>query len=319
MLRKQTQFYFFSGKGGVGKTTASAASALHFARQGKKTLVVSIDPAHSLADSFGMKIGGEVAKLGKNLYGLEIDPESAVQEYKEKFAPKLEGGMLGSLGLAEGLDMAGMTPGMDEIAAFDRFLKFMGSDEYDVIIFDTAPTGHALRFLSLPDVLDSWVGKLIRIRMQFAGIAGIVGKLLPFGDKDGKEGKGGFDFGAKHLDEMKQRIKRAKEILTDPKRTHFSLVLIAEDMSILESVRSLETLNGFGIKVENVIVNNIVPENSRCDFCAARRRNQTEKLKTIRQKFGRQKVSQLPLLRDEVRGVKALEKVERLLYGRQAV
>jgi arsenite-transporting ATPase len=313
MSKGQTQFYLFSGKGGVGKTTASAATALWFSGRGKKTLVISIDPAHSLSDSFGKRIGGEVKGLGKNLYGLEIDPDRAMQEYKEKFLPKMENSIFKSMGIEDTFDAAGMTPGMDEVAAFDKFMKYMGSDEYDVIIFDTAPTGHALRFLSLPDVLDSWVGKLLKIRMQFSGIAGIVGKILPFGDAGKSEIPN--DFGLKQLEGMKERIKKAKELLTDPKRTHFNLVLIPEDMSILESERSLKTLGEFGIRVEKVIVNNVVPQNSGCVFCAARRKNQLSRLKVIEKKFRGCVVRQLPLFQDEVRGTGMLEKVGKMLYG----
>ena len=225
--------------------------------------------------------------------------------------PKIEGSeILGALGLGDTFDMAGMTPGMDEIAAFDKFLKYMNSDEYDVIIFDTAPTGHALRFLSLPDVLDSWVGKLIKIRMQFSGIAGLVGKILPFGNRGEEPEK----FGAEQLEGMKERIKNAKEILSDKKRTHFSLVMIPEEMSIFESERALETLREFRIPVESVVVNNIVPPNSGCGFCSARRARQLERLKMIKKKFRGLEIKELPLFQDEVKGRRMLSDVASLLY-----
>jgi len=233
-----------------------------------------------------------------------------MQEYKEKFMPKIEGSFLSSMGLEDTFDMAGMTPGMDEIAAFDKFLRYMNSEEYDIIIFDTAPTGHALRFLSLPDVLDSWVGKMIKIRMQFAGIAGLVGKLLPFGGKDQQEG-----FGAEQLEAMKERIKTAKEILSDPKRTHFNLVLIPEEMSIFESERSLSALKAYSIPVEGVVVNNIVPENMHCKFCKERREMQKSRLKTISRKFRKYRIKKLHLFAEEVKGIRMLEKVGNILYG----
>jgi len=308
---RKTEFHFFSGKGGVGKTSVASASALRFSKTGKKTLIISIDPAHSLSDSFEENIGHGVKQIGSNLYGMEIDPAKAMQEYKDRFMPKLEGSFLKSLGLGDTFDLAGMTPGMDEVAAFDKFMKFLESDEYDVIIFDTAPTGHALRFLSLPDVLDSWVGKMIKIRMQFAGIAGLVGKLLPFGDKEEPE-----NFGAEQLEGMKRRIEIAKEVLTNPARTHFNLVLIPEDMSIFESERALKTLGEFRIPVESVIVNNIVPINAKCDFCTERRKRQLSKLKVIGQKFRKYKVREIPLFDEEVKGRKMLEKVAVALYGK---
>jgi len=307
--KHDTQFYFFSGKGGVGKTSCAAATALYFANSGKKTLVVSVDPAHSLGDSFDVKVGGEVKKLAKDLFAVEIDPVKSMQEYKDKFSLKIENmGYLKGFGLEETFDMIGMTPGIDEVAAFDKFLKYMQSKEYDVIIFDTAPTGHALRFLSLPNVLDSWVGKLIKMRMKISAVTGIIKKILPMGGKD-EEG-----FGAKELEAMKTRIEEAKKILSDSTRTHFNLVLIPEAMSILESERSLKSLAQYGIPVESVVVNNLVPQSSGCKFCSERRKQQTKRLEEIKKVFSSAKVKQLSQFGQEVRGFPMLKKVAGILY-----
>ncbi len=307
--KHNTQFYFFSGKGGVGKTSCAAAAALNFSKS-KKTLVVSVDPAHSLGDSFDVKIGGEIKKLGKNLFGVEIDPAKSVEEYKEKFSLKIENmSYLKGFGLEETFDIVGTTPGIDEIAAFDKFLKYMQSKEYDVIIFDTAPTGHALRFLSLPSVLDSWVGKLIKMRMKIAAVTGIIKKILPFGEKDQGE-----NFGAKELEGMKTRIEDAKKLLSDPSKTHFNLVLIPEAMSILESERSLKALAEYNIPVESVIVNQLIPQNSSCRFCQDRRKQQTKRLLEIKKVFSTIKVKELQQFNEEVRGFGMLEKVAKKLY-----
>lgn len=317
MLRKlmrrerEPEFFFFSGKGGVGKTSLAAARALSFAKGGKRVLIISVDPAHSLSDSFETEIGGEVKKLDKNLYAVEIDPAKAVQEYKDMLTPQIEKiEQLKGLGLEDTFDIAGMTPGVDEIAAFDKFLKFMGSREYDVIIFDTAPTGHALRFLSLPDVLDSWVGKMIKLRMRFANVIGMVKKILPFGKEDGSS-----SLGTEQLEAMKRRIEEAKLILSDPKKTHYNLVLIPEAMSIFESERSLKTLKGYGIPVETVIVNQLIPENPDCDFCTEKERLQKQRMKEINEKFKKFKILKLRLFKEEVRGREMLEKVGEEVYG----
>ncbi|RLI98561.1 MAG: arsenic-transporting ATPase [Candidatus Aenigmatarchaeota archaeon] len=309
--KKETQFFFYSGKGGVGKTSMAAATAMHFAGKGKKTLIISTDPAHSLSDSFEKPIGGEVTKLGKNLYGLEIDPKKALQEYKDKLSPQLEKiEALRGLGLDDAFDVTGMAPGIDEIASFDKFLQYMNSNEYDVIVFDTAPTGHALRFLSLPDVLDSWVGKIINIRLRFSGVIDTFKKILPFGEEEK-----GPEIGTGQLEAMKERICRAKEILSDPKKTHYNIVMIPEEMSIFESERSIDVLKEYGIPVESVIVNQLIPRNSKCDFCMEKRKIQQERLKTIKSKFGNFSVLEMPLLKEEVKGRKALEKAGKTLYG----
>jgi arsenite-transporting ATPase len=308
---RETRFEFFSGKGGVGKTSMSAATALWFAKKGKKTLIISTDPAHSLSDSFDQKIGGEIKKLDKNLFAVEIDPKKAMEEYKEKFTPEIEKiGALKSLGLDDTFDIAGMTPGIDEIASFDKFMQYMSSKEYDIIIFDTAPTGHALRFLSLPDVLDSWLGKMIKIRMKFSGVANLFKKILPFGDADDEP-----SFGTEQLDLMKERIESAKEILTDPERTSYNMVMIPEAMSIYESERSLKTIKEYGIPVKNIIVNQIVPENKHCSFCMAKNHQQKERLKDIKARFKAYDIQNVKLMKNEVHGNKMLEEVAKELHS----
>ncbi len=309
---KETTYHFFSGKGGVGKTSVSAATALYFANSGKKTLIISTDPAHSLSDSFETNIGGEVKELRKNLFAVEIDPKKAMQEYKERLMPKIENmGFLKGLGLDDTFDIAGMTPGIDEIAAFDKFLQYMQSKDYDIIVFDTAPTGHTLRFLSLPDVLDSWVGKMIKIRMRFSGIADTFKKFLPFGESGESDKK----IGTEQLDIMKERIAEAKKILSDPSKTHYNVVTIAEAMSILESERSIQVLKEYNIPVESVIVNQLIPENMDCPFCTEKRRIQQGRVKEIEKMFSEFNIRHVPLLKEELKGFDILDRVGKELYG----
>ena len=210
----------------------AAATALYFSKQGKKTLVISTDPAHSLSDSFKTKIGGDVKELRKKLFAVEIDAQKSMEEYKEKLAPQIQKmEMLKGMGLEDMFDVSGSTPGIDELAAFDKFLQFINSKEFDVIIFDTAPTGHALRFLSLPDVLDSWVGKMIMIRMKLSGFMNMFKKIMPFGSPSD-----GPDVDVDQLEDIRKRIDEAKQILTNPVLTHYNMVLIPEIMSIKQDL-----------------------------------------------------------------------------------
>jgi len=311
LRKRKTEFFLFGGKGGVGKTSIAAASALHFADKGKKTLIISTDPAHSLSDSFETKIGGDIRKLRKNLFAVEIDPKKAMAEYKEKIIPHMEKvDFLKGLGLEDTLDFAGSTPGIDEMAAFDKFLQYMQSNDYDVIVFDTAPTGHTLRFLSLPDVLDSWVGKMISIRLKFSGVINTFKKFLPFGEPE----KGEKKLGTEQLEAMKSRIEEARKILSDKERTHFNLVTISEAMSIYESERSLEILKEYNIPIENIIVNQLIPENKKCPFCMEKRRIQQERMKEIREKFKGYRIQKIPLHKEEVKGFGMLKKVGKELY-----
>ncbi len=308
---KETQFCLFAGKGGVGKTSMAAAAALHFASKGKKTLIISTDPAHSLSDSFETKIGGEIRKLRKNLFAVEIDPKKAMAEYKERITPQIEKvDFLKGLGLEDTLDFAGSTPGIDEMAAFDKFLQYMQSKDYDVIIFDTAPTGHTLRFLSLPDVLDSWVGKMISIRLKFSGFINTFKKFLPFGEPEKEEKK----LGTEQLDEIKERIEKARKIMSNKEKTHFNLVMIPEAMSIYESERSISILNEYGIPIKTIVVNQLIPENRKCPFCTEKRKLQKERLEEIRKKFKGYKILRIPMHKEEVKGFDMLEKVGKELY-----
>jgi arsenite-transporting ATPase len=306
--KSETLFEFFGGKGGVGKTTMAAARALWLADNGKKVLVISTDPAHSLSDSFEKKIGGKIKELEKNLYAVEIDPKEAVKDYKEKISmDQLE--QLQNFGIGgEEFDLAAMTPGIDEMAAFDKFIQYMDEKDYDYIIFDTAPTGHTLRFLSLPDVMEGWVGRVIRIRAKFSQITDAFKKLLPFTEP--KE-----DQSLKVLEELKEKIRQAKEIMADKNRTHFNIVMIPEEMSIFESERAMESLKEYNLPIRNVLVNQIIPKNPDCDFCSTKRKQQMERLGEIKNKFSDKNILEIPMFKHEVKGMNKLRKLGEILYS----
>ncbi len=309
-----TKYIMFGGKGGVGKTTMSAATGVYLADKGYKTVIVSTDPAHSLRDIFEQEFGHEPTKVKgfDNLYVVEIDPEKAMEEYKEKLKAQIEDNpMLGEL-LEEQLEMAALSPGTDESAAFDTFLKYMENNEFDVVIFDTAPTGHTLRFLGMPEIMDKYMTRLIKIKKQMSGFMKMMKRFLPFGGNDDDID---YDKMLKDLEEMKQRIVKARKILQDPERTAFRLVVIPEEMSILESERAMKALQKYGIPIDAVIVNQLIPENVQCEFCRARRNLQLKRLEEIKEKFGDKVIAYVPLLKTEARGVETLREIANILYG----
>ncbi len=307
----KTTFVFIGGKGGVGKTTISAATALWMAKSGKKTLVISTDPAHSLSDSLEKEISHVPTQITENLYAVEIDPEVAMEEYQAKLREQaaMNPGM-GLYMLQDQMDMASMSPGIDEAAAFDQFLKYMTSDEYDIVIFDTAPTGHTLRLLSFPDLMDSWVGKMIKIRRQIGSMAKAFKNILPFMGDEEEE-----DRALQDMEATKKQINAAKAVMSDPERTSFKMVVIPEEMSIYESERAMKALEKYNIHADGVIVNQVLPEESDCEFCNARRKLQQERLKQIREKFSDQVVAEVPLLKKEAKGIDTLERIAEQLYG----
>jgi arsenite/tail-anchored protein-transporting ATPase len=308
----KTTFVFVGGKGGVGKTTVSAATALWMAEQGKKTLVISTDPAHSLSDSLERPIGHYPTPIIENLFAVEVDPEVAMEQYQAKMKEQqeLNPGM-GMDMMQDQMDMAAMAPGIDETAAFDIFMQYMTTDEYDIVIFDTAPTGHTLRLLSFPEMMDSWVGKMIKVRRQVGSMAKAFKNIMPFmGDEDEE------DKALEDMEVTKKRIREARDVMADPNRTSFKMVVIPEEMSIYESERAMEALKKYNIHSDGVIVNQILPEGTHCEFCESRRKLQQKRLQSIQEKFSDQLVAELPLLNTEAKGIETLEQVAEMLYGK---
>ena len=310
----QTTFVFVGGKGGVGKTSISAATAIWMANQGKKTLVVSTDPAHSLSDSLEAPIGHSPTLIMSNLYAVEIDPEMAMEQQQAELESKksLATGeqAMGLDLLGDQLDLASSAPGADEAAAFEVFLQVMTTNEYDVVVFDTAPTGHTLRFLSFPDLMNSWVGKMITVRTKIGGVANTFKNLIPFmGDDDENDIQSTAE-----LEETKRKINEAKKVMSDPERTTFKMVVIPEEMSIYESDRAMESLAKNNMTVDGVVVNQIMPDIEDCDFCQARHKIQQKRLALIRQKFSHQTIAEMPLFKEEVKGVEKLKEMAEVLY-----
>lgn len=308
----QTTFVFVGGKGGVGKTSVSSATALWLAKQGKKTLIVSTDPAHSLSDSLEFHIGPYPVQITENLYGLEIDPEVAMSEKQRELdsqkAVASADQLMGLDFLGEQMDLASSSPGADETAAFEVFLQIMTTNEYDAVVFDTAPTGHTLRLLSFPEVMDSWVGKLMKARAKLGSAANALKNIIPFMDANQDAQT------AKQLDDTKKQIDAAKEVLSDPDRTTFKMVVIPEEMSIYESERAIEALDKYNITTDGIIVNQVMPDICDCDFCHSRYKLQQKRLALIDQKFRDQEITEVPLFKDEVKGQEKLLKLADILY-----
>ena len=315
---KMTRYVLYGGKGGVGKTTCAAATAYSLAREGHETLVVSTDPAHSLSDSFDAPVSSEPTEVSDGLWAVEVDPEEAMEEYREAFEDvpkKLASGIGAGLGLdaeevGEGMgglfDDAMDAPGSNEAAAMYKFMEYMESDRWDYVVFDTAPTGHTLKLLQLPEVMDSMVGRLFRIRSQIQGVFGSVAGI--FGEEGDEESAGDS------LERLKERVESVREKLVDPEQTEFRVVLIPESMAVLETERLIDRLSRFDIPVKTVVINKVMEDvNEDCEFCRDRWKVQKKNLEDAEKRFQDLEVVRLPLMREEVRGIDALERVgERL-------
>lgn len=298
---QERRFSFFGGKGGVGKTSVSAASALRRAKNGERTLLISTDPAHSVSDAFDTEIEGET-EIRENLTALEIDPEEAVETYQDEMSMEdLPDAM-------QGMNMMSKTPGMDEMAAFNQFMKYMRSDEYDHIVFDTAPTGHTLNLLQLPELMDSMVGTMLKMRMRLSGAMDMVKGMFGGDEPDDEE----EDPGVKQLREMKERIEEARELLRSD-AARFNFVLIPEKMSVYETERAIEAVEEEDIAVGRLYMNKVLPASDDCSFCSARRSMQRENIDEAEERFSAWEMSEIPLFRREVRGMEMLERMEQHL------
>lgn len=317
---RERKYYMLGGKGGVGKTSSAASLGVKLAREGHTTLVVSTDPAHSLSDALDQDVsGGKPVPLEGTdlpLYGMEIDIEAAKAEIRE-LASKDDGkqvqDFLNSVGLGgfsqqlKDLELGELLdtppPGVDEAVAISKVVQFLKSEQYSKftrIVFDTAPTGHTLRLLTLPDFLDTSIGKVVRLRQRLMDAANAVKGV--FGAKPKR------DPAAEKLDQLKERMEEAKALFRDPTTTEFIIVSIPTVMAMAESARLSQALTDEHVPVQMIVVNQVVDEAATPKFLQSRRRDQQRAMEMLRHDPGLSSlnVTEGPLLDLEVRGLPAL-------------
>ncbi len=258
----------------------------------------------------------------KNLTALEIDPKANMAEYKglTNVNPMGEmgmggmGGLMDTMGMGDMQELADMNPpGIDEALAFAKVLEFIETEhDYDLIVFDTAPTGHTLRFLSLPETLSGWIGKILRLRVKLSKFLGVFKKMFSRDEK--KE-----DNTLEVLERMSDAIENGRRDLTDPDINSFVVVMIPEEMAIAETGRLLNELVKYQIPVSNIVINQLYQDqNELCDFCKARREMQQKNLDKIRDIFRDRlgkKLIEIPLFKDEIREYYKLKEVGKFLIN----
>jgi arsenite-transporting ATPase len=304
-------FTFFGGKGGTGKTTCAAAYAAMLARRGRKTLLVSTDPAHSLSDIVEASLSSAVRPIRENLWGIEID---AAEEAK-RYIGEIQDKMLAIVSpvivdeIKQQMEIAYTSPGSEEAATFDKFVELMDAlgNPYEAIVFDTAPTGHTLRLLSLPEILGAWIENLIAKRRKSLALFEMAGKF----DKDLMK-RATEDPVIASLTRRQKRFEKSRAYLTDAGASAFFFVLNAERMPILETARAVELLEKFGIAVGGLVVNRVIPPEAG-EFFAARLAAQEEYLREIERRFKGREILRLPLLRTDVKGMEQVGAVADLM------
>ncbi|MDP2648070.1 MAG: ArsA family ATPase [Candidatus Yanofskybacteria bacterium] len=310
LSHKNLQFILFGGKGGVGKTTMASASAVRFAET-RKTLIFTTDPAPSLADSLEQKLSNQPVKITgvPNLWAMEIDAKIVLEEFREEYGKDIldilqKGTYLSDKEAEEMFELD--IPGLDEIMGLKKITDFMASREYDLYIVDTAPTGHTLRLLTLPELLDEWIKFLASLRWKYHYMV------------ERFSGEKKIEKADEFLLIMKKTVKKVRELLQDPAKTEFIVVTIAEAMGVLETEDLINDLEKSRIPTSHIVINNIFPE-SKCDFCKSRRKNQEKYINEIEEKFSASgkktfTITEVMLQSKEIKGIGNLKSLAGQLF-----
>ena len=301
----------FTGKGGVGKTSVSAATAVRLSQLGYRTLVLSTDPAHSLSDSFNLPLGAEPTRIRENLDAIEVNPYvdlkknwHAVQKYYTRvfMAQGISGVMA---------DEMTILPGMEELFSLLRVKRYKASGLYDVLVLDTAPTGETLRLLSLPDTL-AWGMKAIKnvnkylikpLSKPLSRMSDKIAFFIPPADA------------VESVDQVFEELEDIREILTDNKKSTVRLVMNAEKMSIKETMRALTYLNLYGFKVDMVLVNKLLDTQEDSGYLENWKAIQQKYLGEIEEGFSPLPVKKLKMYEQEIVGLKSREMFAKDMYG----
>jgi arsenite-transporting ATPase len=299
----------FTGKGGVGKTTLSAATALLSAQKGYKTLVISTDAAHSLSDSFETQLSNQPKKIADNLYGQEIN---AIEQIEKKWGDIKT--YLTALFSSQGIDEIeaeemSIFPGMEELFSLMEIRNYDKSSEFDVIILDCAPTGDTLRLLSAPEITNWYLKHIFPIQRTAAkAVRPVASRVLPFPFPEDKV------FGA--MKNLSTQLAEMKQILSDSDKTTIRLILNPEKMVVKEAQRAFTFFNLFGYAVDLILVNRVIPSGITDAYFDKWKTIQSGYQKMIEECFAPIPIFSLELLDQEIVGIELLSKIAKKLYGR---
>jgi arsenite-transporting ATPase len=310
------RYIMFGGKGGLGKTTFSAAAAYYLAKKGKKVLVFSVDPQASLTDIFERDIFGKgPTEIIPNLYAQEIDADRRVKEYQQEIRQKILN-MYGMDKIPDEVESyiaaAAAEPAMEESAIFDEVVDIVVKGGYDYYIYDLVPLGHALYYLSMASVYDAWISKITGLREQmreYDQVAAVIRR-----EKEMDE-----DAILNELIYIKDRINKSSSILTDKKKTAFFFVVTAEEMVIKDTLKAAELFAKFDVPLSGYIINRVLPSELKDQnipgYLKNRLQMQEHYLKVIDTTFGKQILASVPEMERDVTGLPMIEKMARAMFG----
>jgi arsenite/tail-anchored protein-transporting ATPase len=310
------KYIMFGGKGGLGKTTCSAAAAVHLAKQGHKVLVFSVDPQASLSDIFQRDIFGKGAvEIMPNLFAQEIDADRRVQEYQKQIKQQI----LDRYGFEKVPDeiesyiaAASSEPAMEESAIFDAVVDIVFTGAYDYYIYDLVPLGHALYYLSMSTIYDQWINKITELRAEMQRYDRVAARMK-------SETMTEEDEILNELQEIRKRINLSSSIFTDKEKTGFFFVVTPEEMTILDTVKAGELFSKFGVPLSGYVVNRVLPESLLTEeipsYLRHRIEAQREPLRKIDEVFHGKVVGSVGEFERDITGLEMIQKVGEQLFA----
>jgi arsenite/tail-anchored protein-transporting ATPase len=306
----ELRYVFFGGKGGVGKTVMAGATAVHLAAHGKRTLLASTNPVHSLSGLLAQDVFGKTTPVTDGLWALEIDTREAIERSKQDIRQKIQWFLKFAeikTKADEFVEAATMNPAFEESAMFENMTDLIFGDEYDVYVFDTAPTANARRLLGMSKVYSLWVNKMLKSREEAQSLR----EMLSFTKKKEEDPL------MEYLVSFRERIAHARDLLTDEEKTAFFFVTLPEALPIAVIKRFINWFTDFGIPVGGVVVNEVIEKvsDSAPEFVKNRVAMQQEYLEQIDRDFEGQVRAVVQLFDDEIRGVDRLETLAGALFA----
>jgi arsenite-transporting ATPase len=313
----ERRYIMFGGKGGLGKTTFSAATAFWLARQGYKVLVFSVDPQASLSDIFEQDIFGKgPVEIIPNLFAQEIDADRRIREYQEEIRQKIRD-MYGMDEIPQEIESyiqaAAAEPAMEESAIFDQVVDIVVAGEYDYYIYDLVPLGHALYYLSMASVYDEWISKITALREEMREYEEMAARFAR--DKELQE-----DLILQELQYIKYRINTSSSILTDRERTAFFFVLVPEEMVLIDTQKAAGLFAKYHVPLSGYIVNRVLPDSLMQQpnvpaYLRNRYEMQQKYLAEIKRLFGDQVLAYIPEFERDVTGLPMIEKMAEVMFA----
>jgi len=308
--RKPKRLIMIGGKGGVGKTTCASAIALHFALQGKKTLIISSDPTPSLSDIFEMEIGDHETPIKDlaNLWGIEISSEAVLKKWKERFGPEIYEVVSSFASLDyDFVDYVGGAPGIEEEYMLNYILELVESGQYELVVWDTAPAGHTLRLLHLPQIFLRHLEAATKFYMNLYSYFEKLKENVKF--KKGKKSLLEIISGWEGLAE------KVVNFIRDPEKTEFIVVTIPEALGVKQTERILKDFDEYQLKVNHLIVNYVIQE-ADCEFHRVRREMQQSYIEILKKQYShRILLIEVGLSACEIKGVERIKKVANILFA----